>query len=161
MVKVNYILRISKVLARTIRLQALESHPLEIMGDLIGMEEGLFYTVEAFTTTTLYEERTRWTMCTKDGQDDLWDLKDLGLTDMQILGNWHSHPDAPPILSRPKDVTAAERKRNIQSDFEGMEDGAVEYICGLKVSKRQRIQFSERAYIRIRNRARLMWIQIF
>ena len=150
-----YEARISKELIRLIHLQALESYPYEVGGSLIGTEEGFVYTIQYIAVTTLYKRRTKGILIADD-VGAYWDVEALGLgpTHLQVIGEWHSHPDATAVMSRATDLTRWDRRMGVRSDAEEMEDGNLEWISALVPSKIGCPRYSDRVYIKLGNRIR-------
>jgi len=150
-----YEVRVSPEVIRLLHLQALESYPYEIGGSLIGTEEGPVYVVHHIAVTTLYTRRTRGSLIAED-VGAYWDVEALGLgpTHLQVIGEWHSHPDATAVLSRVTDLTRWDRRMGVKSDEEEMEDGNLEWITALVPSKTGCPRYSDRVYLKLGNRIR-------
>lgn len=161
MTRMKFEVVIPRDLVACIRSQAVESHPKEVQGYLLGHEViktgkrtvATTFDVRHHLVTVEYKIRTSRKVEEKKGNelDGIWDI--IGTRQIERVGGWHSHPDGDPILSMPKDLSPKNRKDGVGSDFEAILDGQFEWICAAYPRKKTgRWVFRERAYARVGDR---------
>lgn len=133
---------------------AAESHPLEVSGKLVGWYSNNEWHIDFILPFTSYEIRTKHSL--KHIESDA--LADDRFSDY-IIGGFHSHPDAPPTLSRESDLSKSDKEAGVLSDFQEMHDGNIEWIVGVYPGKRKNWKFKHKAYVRLENKIRVLTIK--
>jgi len=154
---IQYIVTISKELVRILHVQSFESHPLEVSGVLLGHDNGNLLDIRYILVNTVYKIRTRTSVQALYDLEDYWEET----SPLDVIGEWHSHPNSSPILSRNCDLSDWEKRHNPGSDENTMKEGALEWIVGVFPTKRKRFQFKDRCYLKIGPKIRVCKIRVY